>query len=77
MISGVRFVGMCDVFPILSILLILLVPYYTLPSHMNPTTDRIDCISVVTVATFEVPTGRSGLDEWRVLISVELSSRGE
>jgi hypothetical protein len=59
-IWGVRFVGMCDVLSLDS-----LYPAYTadsilhLAQSLNPSTDGIDCINVVTVASFEVPPSRS------------------
>jgi hypothetical protein len=62
MISGVSCFGMCDVmfFLILSILLSLLVPYYTCPV-IDSRADHLSCVSAVTVG---------GID-----FGVELSSR--
>ncbi len=42
-------------------------PILHLAQSLNPTTDRIDCISVVTVASFEVPPSRS--EKFRLLWS--------
>ena len=60
MISGVRFVGMCDVLSDSLYPAFTAAPILHLDQSLNPTPDSIDCISVVTVASFEVPTGRSG-----------------